>query len=409
MNTYTTISEAIEALKNGEMLIVVDDPTRENQGDIIFPAETITTEKANFLMKEARGMFCAPMSRQRAFELEIVPMVPMQENTEKLHCNFSITVDSKEVKDHGISANDRTLTIKKIADSSTKPQDLLRPGHVSPIIAVDGGVLKRNGHTEAAVDLAILAGFQPVGVLSEIINDQGEPARGDELFAFAEKHTLKIITIRDLVAYRKNHPFPVQNKVSLVKKISQAQLPTTFGIFSLSVYKDLSDGKEHAVLTLGDLTQQPVLTRIHSKCLTGDTFSSLRCDCQQQLHTSMMAVHENGTGVIIYHNEEGRGIGLANKIKAYALQEQGLDTVEANLTLGFASDERNYRVAADILHDLEITKIKLLTNNPEKSEAMEACGIDVVERVPIETVPNEYNKKYLETKKEKMHHQLTEV
>lgn len=409
MNNYSTIEEGIQALKNGEMLVVVDDKERENQGDIIFPAETITTEKATFLMKDARGMFCAPMARFRAFELELIPMVPLLQNTEELRCNFSISVDTKDIQDHGISARDRALTVQKLVNPSTKPEDLLRPGHVSPIIAADGGVLARNGHTEAAVDLSILAGFQPVGVLSEIIDDDGVPTEGEKLFAFAKKHNLKIITIHDLIEYRKTHPFPEQKRTPIVKKISEAQLPTTFGNFTISVYKDLRNHKEHAVLTVGDLTKQPVLTRIHSKCLTGDTFSSLRCDCQQQLHKSMKAVQKNGSGVIIYHNEEGRGIGLGNKIKAYALQEKGMDTVEANLSLGFASDERDYFVAADILHDLGIKKITLLTNNPEKSEAMEHCGINVAERVPLETTPNEHNKKYLETKKAKMHHQLTEV
>jgi len=408
LDKFSNIPEALEALKKGDMLIVVDDKTRENQGDIIFPAETITTEKANFLMKEARGMFCVPMHRDQAFKLELIPMIALQQNTEKLRCNFTITVDAKEIKDHGISASDRTLTVKKLVDKKTKPEDLLKPGHVSPIIAADGGVLERNGHTEAAVDLSILAGFAPVGVLSEIINDKGVPTVGEELFTFAKKHNLKIITIADLVKYRETHPFANTKRVPIVKKISEAELPTKFGMFTISIYKDLRNGKEHAILTTGDL-KEPVLTRIHSKCLTGDTFSSLRCDCQEQLHKSMEAVQKNGSGVIIYHNEEGRGIGLANKIKAYTLQEQGFDTVEANISLGFASDERNYYVAADILHDLGISKINLLTNNPEKSEAMEHCGINVVKRISIETAPNKYNKKYLETKKEKMHHQLTEV
>lgn len=391
------------------MIIVVDDPTRENQGDIIFPAETITTDKANFLIKEARGMFCVPMSSQRAYELEIIPMVPTMQNTEKLHCNFGITVDSKEVTAHGISATDRALTVRKIVDQSSTVDDFLRPGHVSPIIAVDGGVLKRNGHTEASVDLAILAGFQPIAVLSEILDDTGEPTKGEELFAFAAKHKLKIITIRDLIEYRKSHSFPEQQKSPSVKKISQAKLPTKFGNFIISVYKDFRDNKEHAVLTLGDITKQPVLTRIHSKCLTGDTFSSLRCDCQEQLHKSMKAIQENGSGILIYHNQEGRGIGLANKIKAYALQDEGLDTVEANVSLGFASDERDYKIAADILHDLGVNKIQLLTNNLNKIEELQQYGIITAERIPIEVTPNEYNKEYLKTKKIKMHHQLTEV
>lgn len=409
MNNYSIIPDAIDALRNGEMIIVVDDPTRENQGDIIFPAETVTTEKANFLIKEARGMFCVPMSPQRAYELEIVPMVPVPHNTEKLHCNFGITVDSKEVTAHGISAADRALTVKKIVDQSSTAEDFLRPGHVSPIIAVEGGILKRNGHTEAAVDLAVLAGFQPIGVLSEILDDAGEPTKGEELFAFAEKHKLKIITIRDLIEYRKTHSFSEQQKSPTVKKISQAKLPTKFGNFTISVYKDLRDNKEHAVLTVGDITKQPVLTRIHSKCLTGDTFSSLRCDCQEQLHKSMELIQKNGSGILIYHNQEGRGIGLANKIKAYSLQDKGLDTVEANVSLGFASDERDYKIAADILHDLGVNTIQLLTNNPNKIEALQQYGITTAERIPVEIIPNEYNKKYLETKKEKMHHQLTEV
>lgn len=407
-NNFASITQALDELQKGNMLIVVDDPTRENQGDIIFPAATITTEKANFLIKECRGIFCVPLTKKRAAELEIPLMVPTDRNTEKLHCNFGITVDAYNVADHGISAADRALTVQTLRNPQTKPTDLLRPGHVSPIIAVNGGVLERNGHTEATIDLCRLAGFEPIGVLSEILNDKGEPAKGEELFDFARKHNLKIISIKDLVAYRQTHPLPIEKQPSIVK-LSEAQLPTKYGEFTISIYRSLADNKEHAVLVMGEINKQPALTRIHSECLTGDTLSSLRCDCQGQLVASMQAIQKKGSGILIYLNQEGRGIGLGNKIKAYALQDQGLDTVEANHALGFITDLRDYQIAAEMIHDLGISKIDLLTNNPKKIEALQKHGVEVVQRLPLEIKPNEFNRQYLATKKSKLQHQLTEV
>ncbi len=404
---FSSIPTAIEELKKGNMLIVVDDPTRENQGDVIFPAETVTQEKVNFLMKECRGMFCVPMAKERATRLDIAPMVPLTQNTEKLQCNFGVTVDAKNVTSFGISAHDRMLTVQTLTNASSKSSDLVRPGHVSPLLAVDGGVAERAGHTEATVDLARLAGFAPVGVLSEIINDQGHVANAHDLQAFSQKHNIQMITIPDLIAYIKVHPLPPLMQPDIVR-VTQATLPTKYGIFQIVMYKSLSNNQEHTILTMGEIQIQPVQVRIHSQCFTGDTLFSLRCDCREQLEKSMEIIGKTG-GVLVYLNQEGRGIGLTNKIKAYALQDKGLDTVQANESLGFAPDGRDYKIATDILKDLGITEIKLLTNNPNKIEQLTEYGIHVIERIPLEITPNQFNKNYLETKKHKLHHQLTEV
>lgn len=406
---FSTIKEAIEDLKNDKMLIVVDDYDRENQGDLIFPAQAITTQKANFLMKEGRGMFCVSLTREYATKLDIPLMIPQDFNTEKLRCNFGITIDAHNVTSHGISAADRALTIKTILDPKSTPNSFLRPGHVSPIIAKDGGVLKRNGHTEASVDLARLAAFAPVSVLTEIINDQGETSKGQELFDFAKKHNLKIITIKDLIDYLTSNPLPELPKQPTITKSSTAHLPTKYGNFTIHIYHSQADNKEHAVLTMGDLTGQPILARIHSQCLTGDTFHSLRCDCHEQLHKSLEIISKNQTGILIYLNQEGRGIGLTNKIKTYALQEKGLDTAEANLKLALPIDGRDYKIAAEILKDQNISSINLLTNNPDKIKQLKKHGITIKNLLPLETIPNKFNKQYLLTKKQKLGHKLTQI
>lgn len=407
-NILSTIQDAIEDLKQGKMLIVVDDEDRENQGDIIFPAETIDVEKANFLMKEGRGVFCVPMTRKRAMELDIPLMVPADENNEKFRCNFSVTVDDKNVTSHGISAKDRALTIKTLLSKYTKPGDLLRPGHVSPIISVDGGVLERNGHTEAAVDLARLAGFAPMGVLTEIIRDDGETALLPDLIDFGKKHNLKIIAIKDLVAYLKKHKLPEIDSPNIFKT-AESFLPTDYGDFRIHVYKSLKDNREHVALVKGDVRRKTIPVRIHSQCITGDTFHSQKCDCGGQLNKSLEIICKNGGGVLLYLNQEGRGIGLTNKIKAYALQEKGLDTIEANVALDLPVDARDYTIAAEILKDLDVSKIKLLTNNPDKIEQVGMYGVTITERLPLEVEPNKFNEEYLKTKKQKFHHQLTEV
>lgn len=409
MNEFSSIPEALEELRKGNMLLVVDNPERENQADIIFPAELVTEEKINFLMHVCYGFICVPLTAQKAAQLNLPLMVSKQSNTEKTGVNFTVTTDAKEVKDFGISAADRTKTIQIIANHTSKPTDLVRPGHVFPLIAVEGGLQERQGHTEATVALCELAGFNPIGVLCEVLRDDGNVARLPDLMQFAKKYDLKIISVTQLVAYVKLHPQTTRTKSSLVIKETSSLLPTYYGTFSITIYKSLRDNLEHAVLSLGNIHKQPVLTRIHSQCLTGDTLLSLRCDCQEQLHQSMQQIVQTGSGVLLYLNQEGRGIGLANKIKAYALQEKGLDTVEANHALGFPPDIREYEIAADILHDLGINKINLLTNNPDKIEQLTRYGIHVDKRIPLEVRPQQYNKHYLKTKKQKLNHQLENI
>ena len=394
----STIEEAIEAIKNGRMIIVVDDPGRENQGDIFFPAQLATPENVNFLISECRGLVCAPLSYDYAKRFDLPLMVAPSANSESTCVNFTVSVDARNVTDFGISASDRALSLRALADEKTSSTDLVRPGHIFPLIANDGGILARQGHTEAAVELCELAGFNPCGVICEILEKGGQPARMPSLEKFAAKHSLPIVTIADLVKYQKT-----------LSKTIEASLPTEYGQFQISVYTSLLDNREHVLLTCGDISKGPVLTRVHSKCLTGDTFLSLRCDCHGQLEQSMKLIQEEGQGAIVYLDQEGRGIGLPSKIHAYGLQEQGMDTAQSNEALGFLADSRSYIAAADILKDAGITSINLLSNNPEKQKQLKAQGIKVVKRIPLETIPHELNRAYLLTKKHKMGHRLTGV
>ncbi len=398
-NALNTIEEAIAEIKNGKVVIVVDDEDRENEGDFVTSARNASPEIINFMSKEGRGLICAPITEERAKELELELMV--SKNTSHHETAFTITVDllGKENKT-GISAPERSRTIRALIDKKTKPEDLGRPGHIFPLIAQNGGVLKRAGHTEAAVDLAKLAGHEPAGALVEVMHEDGEMARLPELFQIAKKFSLKIISIKDLIAYR-------VEKETLVKREVKVNLPTEHGTFDLYAYKQLNSGQEHLAITKGSWKKdEPVLVRVHSCCLTGDIFHSLRCDCGPQLQKAMEMIEHEGKGVIVYMNQEGRGIGLLNKLKAYKLQEQGKDTVEANHALGFPMDARDYGVGAQILRDLGVHKIKLMSNNPKKRAGLLGYGLEVVENVPIEIPSNAHNKKYLQTKRDKMGHTL---
>jgi 3,4-dihydroxy 2-butanone 4-phosphate synthase/GTP cyclohydrolase II len=405
MNKLSTIEEGIEELKAGRMLIVVDNPDRENQGDIIFPAKFATSEAINFLLNECRGMICVALSKEQSLQFELPLMVPPIDTTEKTRVQFTVTVDSKDVESFGISSSDRAKTIQTLGNRSAVASDLVRPGHIFPLLARDGGVLERQGHTEATVDFCRLAGFAPVGVLCEILKSDGEPARLPELIEFGNKHNLKVVSVEDLRNYVEKNPLPKIESSSVIKTAT-AKLPTDFGEYKINVFKSVVDNREHVALVLGNPVE-PVLTRIHSECITGDAFGSRTCDCGPQLHKSMEMIREEGSGVVLYLNQEGRGIGLSNKIKAYALQqEEGLDTFEANVALGFAGDERDFKIAGDILHDLGINKISLLTNNPEKLASLPSYGIEIVEHISLEIPPNEINEKYLATKKKKFGHDL---
>jgi 3,4-dihydroxy 2-butanone 4-phosphate synthase/GTP cyclohydrolase II len=394
-----TIDEALKDIKEGKIIIVVDDEDRENEGDFVVAGEKITPEKVNFMAKYGRGLICAPLPEDRCEELDLELMVG--KNTSLHATPFTVSVDLNGYGcTTGISASDRAKTIKALVDPETKPEDLGRPGHIFPLKAKQRGVLRRTGHTEAVVDLTRLAGLKPGGALVEIMNDDGTMARLPELVEIAEKFDLKIITIEDLISYR-------LKQESLIEPGVRVKLPTDYGNFELIPFKQKSNGVEHVALVKGSWTKdEPVLARVHSSCVTGDIFGSKRCDCGHQLHKAMEMIDREGKGVLVYMNQEGRGIGLFNKIKAYKLQEQGLDTVEANIDLGFQEDERDYGVGANILRELGLGKIRLLTNNPVKRKGLEGYGLEIVENVPLEVEPNEHNKFYLETKKEKMGHTL---
>jgi 3,4-dihydroxy 2-butanone 4-phosphate synthase/GTP cyclohydrolase II len=394
-----TIQEAIEDIRNGKIIIVIDDEDRENEGDFIAAAEKVTPELVNFMSKEGRGLICTPLTEKRCEELELQPMVGR--NTSLHETAFTVSVDALgSSTSTGISAYDRSVTIKMLADPKTKPEDLGRPGHIFPLIAKNKGVLRRSGHTEAAVDLARMAGLQPAGLLVEIMNDDGTMARLPQLIEIARKFDLKIVTIADLIAYR-------IEEESLIKRGVEASLPTRYGEFKIIPYLQKSNGKEHAALVKGKWSEDDaILVRMHSSCITGDIFGSMRCECGDQLHKSMELIEKEGRGVVVYLDQEGRGIGLLNKIKAYKLQEEGLDTVEANVHLGFAPDERDYGVGAQILRDLGVKKMRLLTNNPVKRVGLEGYGLKVIENIPIEVEPNEYNEFYMKTKRDRMGHIL---
>jgi 3,4-dihydroxy 2-butanone 4-phosphate synthase / GTP cyclohydrolase II len=391
------IEDAIEEVKNGKIIIVVDDEDRENEGDMICASSASTPEIINFMTKEARGLICTSLTEARCLELGLNMMVG--NNTSTHATPFTVSVD---LLGHGcttgISAQDRSKTIKALVDKHTKPEELGRPGHIFPLKASDGGVLKRAGHTEAALDFARLAGFEPSGVLVEVLKEDGSMARLPDLRIIADKFDMKLVSIKDLIAYRLSHE-------TLIKREISVEMPTEWGNFDLIAYRQINTGEEHLALVKGSWTEnETVLVRVHSSCVTGDIFGSCRCDCGPQLHAAMQMVEEAGKGVVLYMNQEGRGIGLLNKLKAYKLQETGLDTVEANIQLGFKMDERDYGVGAQILRDLSISKIKLISNNPKKRAGLMGYGLEIVETVPIEITPNGHNQKYLETKRDKMGH-----
>ena len=393
-----TVEEAIHDFREGKFVIVVDDEDRENEGDLICAAEKITPEMVNFMLKYARGVLCAPVTISRSIELDLPHQV--QDNTSLLGTPFTVTIDKIEGCSTGVSAHDRAATIKALADPNATPQTFGRPGHVNPLYAQDNGVLRRCGHTEAAIDLCHMAGLYPAGALMEIMNDDGTMARLPELIAFARKHDLKVITIKDMIAYR-------LQKESIIEVGEEVDMPTEYGHFRLIPFRQNSNGLEHMALIKGEWKEdEPVLVRVHSSCMTGDILGSMRCDCGEQLHKAMQAIEKEGKGVVIYMQQEGRGIGLMTKIAAYKLQEEGLDTVDANLHLGFKADERDYGCGAQMLRHLGVRKMRLLTNNPVKRVGLEGYGLEIVENVPIEVTPNKFNRHYLETKKNRMGHTL---
>ncbi len=394
-----TIEEAIEDFRDGKFVIVVDDEDRENEGDFIMAAEKITPEHVNFMLKNGRGVLCAPITEQRCHELQLDMQV--HDNTSLLGTPFTVTVDNLlDGCTTGVSMHDRASTIRALANPATKAEDLGRPGHINPLRARNGGVLVRAGHTEAAVDLARLAGLQPAGALIEIINDDGTMARMPQLQEVAKRFGMKIITIKDLIAYRVAHE-------TLIRKEEEVFLPTEWGNFQLIAYTQLDNGNTHMVLKKGEWQEgEPILVRVHSSCATGDIFGSCKCDCGEQLHRAMEMIEAEGKGLIAYMSQEGRGIGLVNKLKAYHLQEQGFDTVDANLKLGFKADERDYGIGAQILRDQHVTKMRLITNNPVKRTGLEGYGLEVTEIVPCVVQPNKYNERYLKTKQDRMGHEL---
>ena len=394
-----SIESAIEAIKNGKLVIVVDDEDRENEGDFITAARNVTPEIINFMATHGRGLICVPLDEDRCSELQLDLMV--NTNSSQYETPFTISVD---LVGHGcttgISATDRAKTVHALVDKNTRPEELGKPGHIFPLRAKKEGVLRRTGHTEAAIDLARLAGFEPAGLLVEILKEDGECARLDDLFPIAKKFDLKIISIKDLVEYRLQHD-------RLIARQVEVKMPTKYGDFKLIAYKQLTTNEEHFALVKGEWqNDEAVLVRVHSSCITGDILGSMRCDCGDQLHNAMKMVEKEGKGVILYMMQEGRGIGFLNKLKAYKLQEEGLDTVDANLALGFKADQRDFGIGAQILRDLNVSKMKLITNNPKKRAALKGYGLEIVENIPIQTIPNEFNEKYLNTKRDKMGHEL---
>lgn len=393
-----SIEEAVQDFKDGKFVIVVDDEDRENEGDLIIAAEKITAEKVNFMLKHARGVLCAPTTISRCEELDLPRQVT--ENTSMLGTPFTVTIDKLEGCSTGVSAHDRAETIRALADPATKPSTFGRPGHVSPLYAQDNGVLRRSGHTEATIDLCRMAGLYPAGALMEIMNEDGTMSRLPELIEFGKKYDLKVISIKDMIAYRLKHE-------TLVERGEEVDMPTAYGHFKLIPFRQTSNGLEHMALIKGEWKEdEPVMVRVHSSCATGDILGSKRCDCGEQLHKAMEMIEKEGKGVVVYMQQEGRGIGLMNKIAAYKLQEAGMDTVDANVHLGFKPDERDYGCGAQILRELGVRKMRLLTNNPVKRIGLEAYGLEITENIPIEVTPNEYNIRYLETKKERMGHTL---
>lgn len=403
MNTIKldSIEEAIADFREGKFVIVVDDEDRENEGDLIIAAEKITPEKVNFMLKHARGVLCAPITISRCKELDLPHQV--LDNTSVLGTPFTVTVDKLEGCTTGVSAADRAATIRALADPTSTPATFGRPGHINPLYAQDKGVLRRSGHTEATVDMARLAGLYPAGALMEIMTDDGEMARLPELRKMADEYGLKLISIADLIAYR-------LKLESIVERGEEVDMPTEYGHFRLIPFRQTTTGLEHVAIIKGDVCgDEPVYVRVHSSCMTGDIFGSKRCDCGEQLHKALSFIEKQERGVVIYLNQEGRGIGLMERMKAYKLQENGMDTVEANICLGHKADERDYGVGASILHELGVKKMRLLTNNPMKRVGLEGYGLEIVENVPLEVQPNEYNKFYMHTKKEKMGHNLHNV
>ena len=404
-NNFNTIPEALSAIRDGEIIIVVDEPDRENEGDLIMAAEKVTAETINFMARYGRGLICLPTCSERLTELELYPMVAA--NTAQMQTAFTVTIDAKEVTT-GISAQERAFTIQKFVDPNAAPSDFVRPGHIFPLEAKPGGVLRRAGHTEATVDLARMSGLYPAGVLCEILNEDGTMARVPELMEFAAQHQLKIITISDLIAYRRETE-------TLIRRVATADVPTAHGEFKLYAYESTDTGGEsveddrtHIALAKGDLTDAaPILVRVHSQCLTGDVFGSLRCDCGEQLEVALQTIEKEGRGVLVYMRQEGRGMGLKGKLRAYQLQDNdGLDTVEANEHLGFPADLRDYGIGAQILADLGVRKMRLMTNNPQKVTGLSGHGLEIVERVPLQIKPNTFNRRYLETKRSKLGHLL---